>query len=386
MKILFISHLATKTGAPLVLQQVLKALKKSDLDIQCSILFMNDGDLVSEFRTETEKCIVYNKKKDFALRISMRLSGKDKNTACLDRALREFKGDRYDLVYANSIVSLPTAVYLNSFLNAKLLLHVHELSYAVNEMLGNQVFFDLSKKVDTFIAVSKTVKKMLEQSFSIEPAKISLVYSVSKPVDLHVENVQALQNQLHLDESTFVIGGAGQLTWTKGADVFLQIVRDFARQTKNPNFVFLWVGGGINEPYHRQLELDIKKLNIAEHIKFLGVKSNPYDYFGVFSVFLFTSREESFGLVALENATMGKPVVCFDKCGGINEFIDDKTGIQVPYLDTQAAVHTLLQLQRNHALREQLGNAAAEKAKKYFSNEVFNDRIKELFTTLLTKY
>ncbi|MDH6063711.1 hypothetical protein, partial [Umezakia ovalisporum] len=48
--------------------------------------------------------------------------------------------------------------------------------------------------------------------------------------------------------------------------------------------------------------------------------------------------------VCLEAASLGKPILCFDKAGGEPEFVEDDCGFIVPYLDLDAADMNLISL------------------------------------------
>jgi glycosyltransferase involved in cell wall biosynthesis len=59
--------------------------------------------------------------------------------------------------------------------------------------------------------------------------------------------------------------------------------------------------------------------------------------------FMFTSRQEPFGLVMVEAAWLGKPIVAFDKSGGPTEFISEGIGTLVPHLNIPLLVNSMLE-------------------------------------------
>lgn len=74
---------------------------------------------------------------------------------------------------------------------------------------------------------------------------------------------------------------------------------------------------------------------------------------------------ETFGLVALESAAAGKPIVASD-IGGLSEVVlDGETGLLVPGGDSQALRAALERLCGDAGLRQRLGEAARERAGEF---------------------
>jgi glycosyltransferase involved in cell wall biosynthesis len=75
------------------------------------------------------------------------------------------------------------------------------------------------------------------------------------------------------------------------------------------------------------------------------------------------SREDPFPLVCLEAAATGKPVLCFDRGGGMPEFVRDDAGCVVPYLDLGAMAKCIVKLQQDPARCAALGHTAQARAR-----------------------
>ena len=57
------------------------------------------------------------------------------------------------------------------------------------------------------------------------------------------------------------------------------------------------------------------------NVHFLGYKKNVFDYQSAFDVAVFPSRNEPFGLVAVEAYYASKPTLIFDDSGGLKEIV-----------------------------------------------------------------
>ena len=97
---------------------------------------------------------------------------------------------------------------------------------------------------------------------------------------------------------------------------------------------------------------------------------------------LVPSRLEGFGLVALEAALMGRPVVASD-VGGLPEVVlDEQTGILVPVDDTAAFAAAMLAILRDRERRERLGASARARALDEFSARGHIDQWDALYRRL----
>ena len=74
---------------------------------------------------------------------------------------------------------------------------------------------------------------------------------------------------------------------------------------------FVWIGGVSDGPVWGKLMHDAARAGVADCVHFLGVHKDPFQLFAALDIFLLTSRKDPFPLVMLENATAGKPIVCF---------------------------------------------------------------------------
>ena len=114
-----------------------------------------------------------------------------------------------------------------------------------------------------------------------------------------------------------------------------------------------------------KLQRRMAALGLTQYVRFVGTQPNPLNYFAAFDVFTLTSRSDSFPLVVLEAATLGKPSVCFDETGGAREFIENDCGFVVPHLDVMAMADAVLNLLGSPDLRTRLGENAKAKVQAY---------------------
>jgi glycosyltransferase involved in cell wall biosynthesis len=333
-RILFISHEATRTGAPLILLHLIKWLKINTKDVQFDVLLLNEGSIAEDFKKECNNIFVYSKAKKqlkFQEILKEKISAKFgiKNEDHETLILNEIYSNNYDLVYANTVssIKLGAKIKYNSQ-KAKLLVHVHELQTIIKIQVPD--FGNYIKDVDQYIAVSQLVSDNLVYNYGIDKDKVDLVYEFGI---IH-ENILKKTNQV------FTVGGAGTTHWRKGDDIFILVANHIAKRYPELKINFVWVG----DTSHNAtiIEEDLKKLNLTHMVTFVGTQPDPLQFYKDFDVFLLTSREDPFPLVCIETASLSKPIICFEKASGTTEVVSQGGGFIVPYLDIQAMAEKII--------------------------------------------
>ena len=215
MKILFISHDAHRTGAPIVFLHLLNWLKKNS-DIEIHILLKSGGPLESDFQ-QFQKMHIWklpDKSKNLLNKIEGKLIDKTKNHH--QKIIKSLVKEDFDLIYANSVASTPVLMALKNHLKAPIWLHVHELSMAINQYCGNELFKQLIPHVKKVIGVSKAVCKNLEEEYGIPQVEQELIYEYITMDKSPSEPKGYLKRTLNLNEEVFVVGGSGTTDWRKG--------------------------------------------------------------------------------------------------------------------------------------------------------------------------
>ncbi|SQD79774.1 glycosyltransferase [Moritella yayanosii] len=155
---------------------------------------------------------------------------------------------------------------------------------------------------------------------------------------------------------TVTFGLAKVLEARYGVDTLLQ---SFAKLKKETDIQLkLEIAG--DGPERRNLEILSKKLNIESSVKFLGWIHNAdlHKFYKNIDVMVVPSREESFGVVAVEAGAAHLPCIVTD-VGGLPEVIlHDKTGIVVPVDDVYLMSRAMHKLAKDKPLRIQLGQKA----------------------------
>jgi len=361
-KILFVSHDACKGGAQAVLLNIISWFRRHT-SIDACILCLDGGELLSRFR-ELGRTLVLSE---------MRNKGFPEEE--LVRGLGDFCGGSPDLIYCNSVASGSEYRLLQS-LNAPIIMHFHELEMSIRRYAAAYID-DVLRYSEHFIAISEAVRNNLIRNHGVDEEKISNVYSSIAP-DSSIgvagdKEKRKMRNRLGLGNNEFLVFGCGLgMAFRKGADLFIEVAR-ILRNRGSANFHFYWIGGfDRNERDDRYgLWADyltaMKKEGLDKYVTFLGLKDQPRKYMQAGDVFLLSSREEPVGLVGLEAAECGLPVICFADAGGMPDFVGTDAGFIVGYEDVQSMAEKVAVLMKDEDLRRQLGARAREKVLSRFT-------------------
>ena len=105
-----------------------------------------------------------------------------------------------------------------------------------------------------------------------------------------------------------VVGHVGRFNPQKNHPFLLEIFS--ALLNREPNAVLLLVGGGEDMP---KLQTKAQALGIAEHVRFLGVRSDVADLMQAMDVFVFPSLYEGLPVTMVEAQAAGLPCIISDK-------------------------------------------------------------------------
>lgn len=358
-KILFISHDASRTGAPIVFKYHLNFIKSAAPELPFDIYLMQPGVLQNEFAKISKLTIADNSL--IFLRVLFKLT---RNSFYQHYQFNKLiRNKEYNIVYGNTVVTAPLlkiAKIHNSLTYT--VMHVHELDIAIKQCLGKQLFIDSISYIDRFVAASLAVKNMLIHNYEIPESKIYLHYEYI-PMDYFDE-----KNAINLSTPGFNICGSGSLDWRKGIDLFIRIVYLLNKVVKNNDFHFYWIGGNRGSMDFERVDYDIKRLGIERKITIIEYCDNPLQYMQACDVFLLTSREDPFPLVCLEAASVKLPIVCFNNAGGMIEFVDSTNGWVIDYLDLDKIVELFENLMTRPSIVTDKGLKAYEKVQQFNIN------------------
>lgn len=170
-------------------------------------------------------------------------------------------------------------------------------------------------------ACSEHAAKWLFGAEAVAEGKVRIIRN-ALDLDNFVFSIQVRNEKrlaLGISLNQLVVGQVGRLCFQKNQSFSLRVFEKVLKS--HPDAVFVIVGDGDSREELEQLALS---LGLADHVRFLGVRTDVAELYSMFDVLLFPSAYEGLGMATIEAQATGLPVIASDR-------VPDEAGI-VPEL------------------------------------------------------
>src|SRR5581483_7191243 len=224
-------------------------------------------------------------------------------------------------------------------------------------------------------------RRELLAEYRLDPLR---VVTIPNAVDLDrfspASGPSMLRSELKLGPHVPVIGILGRFTEQKGHRYLFEalpsLIADF------PDLQCLIVGDGPERP---DLEQRARRLGVADHTWFLGVRRDIRNVLAGLNVLVVPSISEGMPYVVLEGMAMAKPIVA-TAVNGIPELLEDHvTGRLVPPRTVGALAGAIRDLLRDADVSEVYGRAARSAVEKRHSLDQWIATIERLYEDVLPR-
>ncbi len=366
-KILFISHDASRTGAPIVLLHLIEWIKENT-NYVCEIICLKGGELENEFeRIATTHVLESTKKAGLSYlfkKLLTKVLNVDFEKFITKKLVDIVKKYNPDLIYANTANTSKVIAEIGKVKSVPIILHLHELKSSMQRSGARESLPHADPFINKYIACSGLVEENIIKNIGVLSSKVERIYAFVEPQQVKISK-EDIKAELGITMDTIIVAGVGSLHWRKGVDFFLFTARKVLLLNPEKKIVFVWLGGDLTSREAMLYNFDIEAWGLTDKISLLGSKPNPWDYINAIDVLAMTSREDPFPLVCIEAAMLAKPIVCFDKNVGSAEFIDN----QVMFLDIDMMSAHLEELINNPDLRIIQGEELKRKTSTYTLEE-----------------
>jgi len=180
-----------------------------------------------------------------------------------------------------------------------------------------------------------------------------------------------------LSSDDHVVAMTGRLNEFKGQDDLIVAAQDVL--DGYPNTYFLIAGRG---DFEETLKAMIERMCLDEHVRLVGYVESLESFIGAADIMVMPSREEPFGLVALEALAMAKPLVA-TRAGGVPEFvIDGEVGVLVAPQDPSGLAAAIISLLKDRDRAAALGAKGRQHVERSYSAQLYAKRVVDLLAAV----
>jgi glycosyltransferase involved in cell wall biosynthesis len=177
-----------------------------------------------------------------------------------------------------------------------------------------------------------------------------------------------------------VVGIVGTLRSIKNHLLFIEMAKVLIESGVNADY---WIIG--DGPMRSEIEQAIRKNNLADRVKMLGLRDDVDCALSKMDIFVLTSNSESCPNALLEAMKASLPVVATN-CTSLEDIIEEGiNGFTVPIGDVQGLCKRVRQLLADDGLRSRMGQASYRIVKERFNMAVAVKELENAYIELLKR-
>ncbi len=292
------------------------------------------------------------------------------------------KRHRIQLVHLNNeILSHLPLVLAARFSGCKILCHFH----GWRKLISTERI--VSRLVNSFIAVTQSGADFY--SWQLDGRE---VVGIPNGLLIHERNIsrpevrRETRKKLGFVDQDVVALIVGRFIPLKGHSVFLRAIHNAIQEDLNIKALIVGTDPSPASEFREKLESEVVQLGLQDRVQFLPWQDHMGPIYEASDVVLQPSIEaESFGYVALEGMSMGKPVIA-SRIGGLIDVVSDgETGFLVEPGDSDKLAQAILKIVKNPTLAFRLGENGRERVKKLFTMEHNAAEVQEIYERMLKR-
>jgi len=199
-------------------------------------------------------------------------------------------------------------------------------------------------KVDGIYTISDTCVEAMKEVFPACASKVYLMQNIVSPNLIKNLAASPIEEQVGVGRMLFV--SIGHLNKQKGSDLALLVAREL--QIRDIDFEWWFVGSLTGDCDYEQMIVDLR---IADRVRLLGVKSNPYPYIRKADIVVHLSRFEGKSIALDEAKLLCRPIVVTNFSTVHDQFTDHVNG-SICKMNVESAADAIEELYNNEALRQ----------------------------------
>jgi glycosyltransferase involved in cell wall biosynthesis len=241
-----------------------------------------------------------------------------------------------------------------------------------------------AQNAERIITISNYINDSVKKHFSVDDNKLTKILNgfdetIFKPMEINKARLlnKYIGDDLANKQELKIINFTGKLADFKGVDLLIKAAEIYEK--KLDNVITLIIGDG-------ELRTELKKLKQKldlSSVYFLGnvPQETVAELFNISEITIVPSREEPFGLVAIESLACGTPVIA-SKAGGLKDFINEDVGRFFKMNDYEDLANKIIEAVNNKE-KDKKGQFASEYAINNYSWERVIEELLEVYKDIV---
>jgi len=365
MRILFVNHSSTLTGAPISCLNIITRINENFIPFFAT---KEKGPIINELERHQVKTYIIEKKGFLGIQY-------------IKSFLKIIDREKIDLIHLNTLTPFCKYAGIAGFIKRiPIVWFVRE-----NPLISRskRLKFWLKRISSKIIFVDKdTMNKLMDKD---ELKKVELVYNGVDTSHFRPEKSELLIKSFKIEPDNKLIGYIGLITDRKGIEYLVKAFEKVKQEYKRCKLIIIGGYKKEDEFYYKKLLELIKTLNLESDVYFTGTIWDIKDAINNLDIIVLPSLEERCSRVLLESISCARPVVATN-VGGNPEIIKDGfNGLIVQPADNDELAKSILKFLTNEKLAEQMGINGRLIAEKYFDININIQKIKKIYVELLGK-
>ncbi len=219
----------------------------------------------------------------------------------------------------------------------------------------------LHQHMDAILCNSRAVLEQLVETEGCDPGKVSVIYN---GIDIDsIDRARRADEVARGNASLVLIIVANLIPYKGHADLINGLAA--VRNEMPEGWQLLCVGR--DDGIRSQLEAQVRRLNLAEHIRFLGERTDVESLLKGADIGILCSHQEGFANAILEGMAAGLPMVVTDVGGNSESIVDGETGLIVPPRNPKTLGAAIVKLALDDDGRKRMGLAGRRRVEENFS-------------------
>lgn len=252
---------------------------------------------------------------------------------------------------------------------------VQVLHFQNSPVHGSTAYEHAIARANVVICCSQFIRQQLLEEVTYPPSQIHVVHNGATLADLSNADRVTARSANHIADDQIVLLYVARIAPEKGLHVLVDALAEVVAQSDVRPLLLVAGSGTLGHEGHKEAwpelqtyERLVRQRSSSLPVRFLGNVSRrdlPALYRAADIFICPSTYQEPFGMVNVEAAAAGLPVIA-SAVGGIPEaVVDNENGLLVPPNDFQSLADAIIRLASDHSLRSRMGRTAQDFASQF---------------------